>query len=466
MRKWVIGLIIVAVVAVAGYFIWQNINRNASQGTTDYQTSAVQRGDLTAIVGTTGTVRANQTASLTWQISGRIGEILVSIDDSVSGGQTLAQLSKDSLPQSVILAEADLINARKALDALLNSDIASAQAQLALVQAQEALEQAENRRESKEYQRASNATLDSARASYILAQDAVEKAQEFYNQFSIFPEDDVNRASALSSLSAAIQQRDRALAQLNWLLGMPDALEVSQADANLAVAQANLEEAEREWERLKDGPDPEEVRAAEVRIVAIQNTLETAMLQAPFSGTITEVYAAVGDLVNPGTIAFRMDDLSRLIVDVQVPEVDINRIQPGQIARISFDAIQERDYTGEVVEVARVGTISPAGGVDFTVSIELLDADALVLPGMTAAVNIVVEQLSDVLLVPNRAVRLRNDMRVVFVLRDNALTQIEIELGAVSDTFSEVVAGDLQVGDLVVLNPPPEDFDGPPGFVR
>lgn len=465
MRKWIIGIIFVVILLIAGYFGWQRIQANRSQATAEYQTAELQRGNLTAYVGTTGTIRANQTASLGWQINGRIGEIVVSLDDLVTTNQVLAELSRDSLPQSVILAEADLINARKALDNLLHSDVAKAQAQLALVQAQETLEQTTNRRESKEYQRASDATLDSARASYILAQNEVEEAQKLYDQFDHFPEDNVNRAAALNRLATAIQQRDRALAQLNWLLGMPDALEISQADANVEVAQANLEAAEREWQRLKDGPDPEEVRAAEVRIVAIQNTLETTKLKAPFTGTITEIFSKVGDLVNPGTVSFRMDDLSRLIVEVQVPEVDINRIQPGQIALISFDAIQDREYTGEVVEVARAGTMS-ASGVDFAVSIELLDADAFVRTGMTAAVNVIVSQLDDVLLVPNRAVRLRDNRRVVFVLRDQALAQVEIELGAVSDTYSEVVAGDLNAGDLVVLNPPPEELNGPPAFVR
>ncbi len=125
----------------------------------------------------------------------------------------------------------------------------------------------------------------------------------------------------------------------------------------------------------------------------------------------------------------------------------------GQIAKITFDAIQERGYAGKVTEVARVGTTGTAG-VDFEVSIQLLDEDAQVLPGMTAAVNIITNQLSNALLVPNRAVRLKGSSRVIYILRNGALTMVEIELGAVSDTYSEIVAGDVKEGDLVVLNPP------------
>ena len=466
MRKWITWLLVVVIVTAGGYFGWQRIRQRGAQDNSIYQTAEIQRGELTAFVGTTGTVRANQTALLLWQISGGIGNIYVSLEEKVPEDFVLAELRKDSLPQSVILAEADLIAAQDTLDNLLNSSVSQSQAYLALVQAQEALEKAQNNRNSKDYQRASDATVDSARANYIIAQDAVDRAQEIYNMFSDTPEDNLNRASALSSLSAATQQRDRALAQLNWLLGKPDSLELSLADANLAVAQANLDAAQREWDRLKDGPDPEEIRSAEVRITALQNTLDSARLKAPFAGTVTEILSQVGDLVDPTTVSFRIDDLSKLIVDVKVPEVDINQVQPGQIARISFDAIQDRTYSGEVVDVARVGTTNPTG-VDFSVTIELLDADQQVLSGMTAAVNIIVNQLSDALLVPNRAVRLRDASRVVYLLRNDQLVLVEIQLGAVSETHSEILAGDVHEGDQAVLNPPVEvQNNGGPPFTR
>jgi len=88
------------------------------------------------------------------------------------------------------------------------------------------------------------------------------------------------------------------------------------------------------------------------------------------------------------------------------------------------------------------------------VTIELTDTDADVRPGMTSAVNIVVNQLSSVLLVENRAVRLSKGQRIVYVLRNGTLTTTPITLGAISDTSSEITSGDVQEGDLVVLNPP------------
>ena len=85
---------------------------------------------------------------------------------------------------------------------------------------------------------------------------------------------------------------------------------------------------------------------------------------------------------------------------------------------------------------------------------------------MTAAVNIVVSQLEDVLLVPNRAVRALEGVRVVYILKDGVLYPVEITLGASSETMSEVIAGELKAGDQIVLNPPTVfEQNGPPPFV-
>ena len=123
--------------------------------------------------------------------------------------------------------------------------------------------------------------------------------------------------------------------------------------------------------------------------------------------------------------------------------------------------MQGKDYRGKVVAVAGAGT-STSGSVEFKVTVELTDADELVKPGMTAAVLIQVRNVEDALLVPNRAVRVVNSQRVVYVLnQDGTLNPVEVRLGATSDTYSEVVGGDLQEGDKIVLNPPATTELGP-----
>jgi multidrug efflux pump subunit AcrA (membrane-fusion protein) len=226
------------------------------------------------------------------------------------------------------------------------------------------------------------------------------------------------------------------------------------ASQQLSNAVTSLYELER-------SPNPDDLAAAQARLQAAQATVDSISLTAPFAGTITEVDIKPGDQVSPGSIAFRLDKLDRLLVDVQVSEVDINSIQVGQPVNLSFDAILDKQYEGVVSQVPPVGDIIQ-GVVEFNVLVELSDADQDVKPGMTAAVNIVVDQITDVLLVPNSAVRVVDGQRVVYILENNQLKEVEVTLGASSDNQSQVIDGNLQVGDEIVLNPP-QDFFGTSG---
>jgi len=238
----------------------------------------------------------------------------------------------------------------------------------------------------------------------------------------------------------------------NWYKNQANSQDIFEADAKLALAEAQLQDAQREWDRLKNGPDPDDIASAQARITASQAALKSASILAPFSGTITDVKPMTGDQVSPGTPAFRIDDLSRLLVDVQVSEVDINGIMLDQPVTLTFDAILDVIYNGKVVSVAQVGN-TPQGAVTFSVTVELTELDDRVKPGMTSAVTIIVNQLDNVLLVPNRAVRLIDNQRVVYIMVNGVAKEIEITLGATSGIDSEVLSGDLKEGDLIILNP-------------
>ncbi|MCK4742049.1 MAG: hypothetical protein KAS80_07180, partial [Anaerolineales bacterium] len=99
------------------------------------------------------------------------------------------------------------------------------------------------------------------------------------------------------------------------------------------------------------------------------------------------------------------------------------------------------------------------GVVSFPVTVEVLDADEAIKPGMTAAVNIIVEQIENVVLIPNRAVRVRDGERVVSLFVNGVITPMPVVLGATSDLYSEVLEGDVNVGDVIILNPPSFVFD-------
>ncbi len=452
MKRTVITIIIIAALAAGGYLFYQSRNVQADTQSL-YQTVPLSMGDLTAIVGATGTVRANQSTTVNWQTSGRIGKVDVKVGDQVTINQVLAELDPATLSQNIILARSDLVTAQRNLADLKDSTLAKSQAEQALADAQKALDDAKTARYQKNLARVSQPTIDSAQADLTIAQDELKRAQENYDKYTKLPEANILRATAFNRLAAAQQKVDQDQYNLAWLLSTPDPVEVAQADAAIAVAQSKLNDAQREWDRLKNGPDPSDLAAAQAKVDSIQATLGLPQILAPINGTVTDVSAMVGDQVNAGTVSFRIDDLSRLMVDVPVAEVDINRVKVGQTATLTFDAISGKQYNGKVTEVSSFGTPSN-GVVNFTVTVELTDADAQVRPGMTAAVNMTVEQLNNVLLVPNRAVRLQNGKQVVYVMENGVPTAVIITLGASADTNTQVLSGPVKAGDLVVLNPP------------
>lgn len=452
---------ILVILALAGGGAFYYYRQNAQAAETEYQTVTAARGNLVAQVGATGTVRARQSAQLTWQTSGTVAQVNVKPGDVVKAGDELASLDMTSVSQNIILAKSDLLNAQRALEDLKTSNLARAQAEQAVVAAQKAYEDAKTRYEATNFRRASDSYIKNTQAELDLARQRVSLARRAYNLVKDLPDGDARKAQALANLTAAEMQVDRLVAQLNYATGRPDEQEIAQRKAAMEVALAQLEDARRKLERLQDGPDPLDVAVLEARITAAQATLNLARITAPFDGVITDVEPLPGDQVTPGRLAFRIDDLSHLLVDVQVSEIDINSVQVGQPVTMSFDAILGKTYNGVVVEVGQAGTVVQ-GAVNFTVTVELTDADEFVRPGMTAAVNILVREVKDVLVVPNRAVRVIDGQRVVYVLKNGTPEMVKIRLGAISDTVSEVVSGDLREGDLIVLNPP-ATFSGPMG---
>jgi HlyD family secretion protein len=317
---------------------------------------------------------------------------------------------------------------------------------------------------------------------YVLVQDvlAYENSLERYNAL-LEPPDPVEVAAASAELATAKAQL--AAAELEW-----EEVRGGFSPAEIAVLEARLEDARREWLRVKDGPDPDDITLLETQIAAYEAAIQQTKITAPFNGTVTKAKSQVKDLVNTGAQAFQLDDLSYLHVDLAVTEIDINRIKLGQKATITFDSVLDQEYQGEVTDIALVGT-EIYGATSFMVRVELLNADAAIKPGMTATVNIIVSEVEDVLLVPSQAIRALNGNTVVYrwvgapaggrthapddsedadtgsgfrfplvgqPAIQNQFQPVTITLGATSGKVSEVVSGDLQVGDVIVLNPPTE----------
>ena len=312
------------------------------------------------------------------------------VGDVVTEGQVLATLAPDSWPQSLQQAQAQLADLRQQRDRLEQIGLAQAWNQYAEARYQE--------------------------------DRAEQNLQNLYDQIA--------EGEIISDITLERYESAKALA---------------------SAQRAYAEQVYRQWQEGQ----PPELATLDAQITALEATLSLAQLTAPFAGTVTEVSTRVGVPVQPGTVALRVDDLSTLWVVADISEFDIPAVAPGQDVDITFDGLPYDTFHGTVDEVAAVGVPDRASGaMNFPVRIRLDDADARIRPGMTAAVTIFTQTYSDVLLVPNRAVRVVDGQPTVYVLRGGQPQPVTVRLGASSGEYSVLLEGDLAEGDRIVLNPP------------
>ena len=349
--------------------------------------------DFNAIIGATGVVVPEQWATLSMRGQGVLAEVLVEEGDHVVAGQPLVRLDGQSAAEAKVRsAEYELLNAQQALDELHeNVQLAAAQAELALANARDMLEDEEYRwRVQQEGYRASPETIRAAEAKLLLANDEVDRYKALYDRAS----GDTDKANALVNLHAAEQRRDTALRNLNWYKGTPTETDQAILDGKLSLAQAQLDQAERDSEDLIPGPDPDLLAQAKARLTLAQAQLAAAKqaladleLRAPFDGVVCNLKARVGEWSTPGMPVLQLGDLDGLQVETtDLNEIDAARIQLNDKAIVTFDALPEANVSGTV---QRVGFKSAEGsGVNYTAVLKLDQIPDGLRWGMTAFVDI------------------------------------------------------------------------------
>lgn len=355
---------------------------------------------FTPLISATGIVVPAQWARLSMPSGGVIAEVAVVEGQRVVSGQVLVRLKgRESFAAAVAAAEVELLAAEKAMgDLVENAKLERALAEQAKAAADKALDDALKKRANKEYGRASRNVIDEALANYYLAEDEVNKAEDLFGKVFAFSESDPNRASALARLAAARQERDKKLAALNWYLARPNAIEVAEADAAVEVARAQVADAERELERLKDGPDPKDLALAEARLqntkqqlAAAKTALADLELKAPFAGTVSRVYVRANESIQPGQQVLLLADLENL----QVETTDLNEIGAAQVdlgdpVIVTFDALPEIVVKGTVARIAPKS--AETSGVNYTVIIKLEEIPDKLRWDMTAFVDIQISE--------------------------------------------------------------------------
>lgn len=342
-----------------------------------------------------GRLVPHQFVNLAFKTGGQVAEVVVDEGEAVTEGQTLARLTnQEEIEATVANAEMELLNAQQARKTLSeNAGVEAALALQAIADAKDALRETE--RYYRNLQAGGRGTdIDQAKADVVILKDTLDQAQKKFNDYANRPEDNLRRATLLSKLAEAKQRYDDAVRLLNNLQGSASELDLAIAQADIAVAEAQLALAEQDYADLDNGPDPDDIAAAEARINAAETNLHAARialdnieLLAPFDGTVVDLGVKEGELVNPGQAVVVLADFSQWVVETDdLTEIEVPEISLGQAVTVTPDALPDLELSGTVESISNLYE-EKRGDVTYTAKILLDEGDPRLRWGMTVVVT-------------------------------------------------------------------------------
>lgn len=248
-------------------------------------------------------------------------------------------------------------------------------------------------------------------------------------------------------------------------------LQMEQAQAAMAVAEASYNDASRNMERMERLKQENAVseqqyekvklaydsaaaqlQQARATVNLAKHSLNVSLMKAPFSGVIASKNAEVGDVINPMMAGYSpssgvvtLMDFSQVKIQIDVSHQDIVRIRKGQAVQFKVSAFPDKIFPGEVKVV---NLAADQMTKKFKVEIRVNNPELLLRPNTYGEVILEVSTHEDSLVVPQQAV-LEN--KYVFLVKENKAVKKEIKVGLQNTDMLEIVKG-LEEGDLVIVD--------------
>jgi multidrug resistance efflux pump len=353
-------------------------------------------------------------------------EVLVAEGQAVQRGDPLFRMDEASLQvrrrkvtatteAAVAAARLQLVKAEQELDTLLeDAPLTAAQAQSALAAARDELDDAQRLRAYQQKgRRATDDTIEGVEAQLALAEEAVDQAEDTVAGLSELSSSDPKRAAAEAALFEARQQRDAIKTNLNWYTGEPTDIDQAMLDARVAVAEAQILQAQLDWEKWMDGPDPSalllaqtsvdnaraQLEAAEATAAAEQESLDLdadkLTIRAPVSGLVLTRLIEPGEVIAAGATVITLGQLDALLITVYLPEDRYGGISLGERAQVTVDTFPGDHFVATVSRIADEAEFTPRNvqteegrrSMVFAVELSVQDPDQKLKPGMPASVS-------------------------------------------------------------------------------
>jgi HlyD family secretion protein len=234
------------------------------------------------------------------------------------------------------------------------------------------------------------------------------------------------------------------------------------ADSQLASAKASVQSTYNSWQtakdqlaKLKEPPTKQEINSALASVSSARSQYQQAVdtynnttITAPFDGQIAVADVQKGDQVSASTVIATLIT-NQKVANVPLNEVDVAKVKLGEPAVLTFDAIDGLSLTGKIIDIDTLGTVSQ-GVVTYNVKISFDADDPQVKPGMSVNAVIITTVKTDVVAVPNAAIKVQGNNNYVQTLDPQGKPQnVGVQIGIADDSYTEIISG-VNEGDQVV----------------
>ena len=411
----------------------------------------------TSSLAASGTIEANQVA-IASEIGGNVGEVLVHKGELVKSGQNLVSLDDSIWQAQIIQSQAGLAQAQANYDMVAaglppeQREVAVAAAELELLHAQQALDElyegmdlitaqaAKNVADGRDLVRdaeriyetltssASENDIEIAEATLALVEAGLKRARKELKRLSNKPQTHPKHAAARLLVALLEKQHGLSIRRLNFLEEGADEITVAQAEANLDLARANLEDALRKYGEVEDGPDPDvlalaqaRLRTAEANLVAagagptaeqlivaqsqvdlaqaavdvLKAQMDKLVISSPIDGIVLSRSTEPGEVAAPGSPLITLARLDDLTITVYIAEDRYGAINIGGAARVVVDSFPGEVFEARVIRIADQAEFTPRNvqteegrrNTVFAIELALDNPDGKLKPGMPADVE-------------------------------------------------------------------------------
>ena len=426
-------VIVLAIIAVIVGFIWHNAQvakKAIEEAANEPVTSEIKKMDLQQSVAVTGTLKANNKATVTSTIGGtgvtgiKVSKINFEEGDYVNAGDVVVEFDGDDYNRKIaeLNAQHNIENRQSEIDiADLQQKIKDAQTQLAKKQ---------------KY-------LDDNKYIY-------EDIKDAFQQYEKYRTDDVKKRWDEQSAIAAGRAEP---VTIEIYEKTQDEIETLNLQIQTYQNQIELAQLKQNYAQTYTQVDAKD---------DVYESMEKTHVSAPISGYIITMNVDVGNNYTQGNTVFTIADTSGFVVDATVNEYDIANIAQGLPANIKFEATGDEEFGGEVtfVSIASEGSISgqnpqaaqgTSGVANYKIKIKLNENDDRLRVGMTAKASVILDSVANVLSVPYDCIQQDDKGKdfVAVVNKDGTKKNVYVTTGLESDYYVEIKGEGLKEGMTV-----------------